>query len=109
MTIATSPARALLSAVAVATLATGITVAEPLVVPTATAQAACQGLYVGATGRAANLERAKRRAREKWRIGARIKYGWQYNNWANAQARGYDQTKKNFVWRVRAKGRPCTG
>jgi hypothetical protein len=96
-----------LALTSVAAVAAGFVVAEPITGFSTAEAKTCQSSMKGPTGRAANLERAKRRARIKWELAARVKYGWQYNSWQIAEHRGYDQKKKLGVWRVNAKGQPC--
>jgi hypothetical protein len=91
----------------VAAAAGSLVVAEPVTGFSPVEAKTCQANMTGPTGRATNLERAKRRARIKWEVAARIKYGWQYNSWQIAESRGYNQKKKLGVWRVNAKARPC--
>lgn len=99
--------KTLLALSCVATAAGAIVVGEPVLGLSEAEAKTCQSFLTSRQATATNLERAKRRARRKYKVDANTKYGWQYNSWHLAENRTYVKSKKGVTWRVRAKGRPC--
>jgi len=91
----------------VATAAGTFLIGEPVLGLSEAEAKTCQAYLTSRQATATNLERAKRRARRKYKVDANTKYGWQYNSWHLAENRSYIQSKKGVTWRVRAKARPC--
>ncbi|MCI4664135.1 MAG: hypothetical protein MRY74_05380 [Neomegalonema sp.] len=68
----------------------------------------CKITYViSGVGRSTKQSTAKKRARIKWRIKARLLHGTRYDGWEDAINRSYSCSKKWGVWRCRARGKPC--
>lgn len=99
--------KSLLTLSCVATAAGAFVVGEPVLGMSEAEAKTCKAFLTSRQAEATNLERAKRRARRKYKVDANTKYGWQYNSWQLAENRSYIESKKGITWRVRAKARPC--